>query len=163
MRLSGNAVVRPRLSSTARLQLRDSRVAIVASQFHEALCNALIAGARSELTRLGMTAKQIQVVTVPGAFELPAAAARIARGPEPPDAIIAVGVVIRGETSQYHIIAQAAAQGLTAVSVQTGVPVTFGVVVAETLAQAKARAVRGPHNRGAEAARAALAMLRHSS
>lgn len=106
-----------------------------------------------------MPASQIRVVAVPGAFELPVVAARAARMQPAPDAIIALGAIIRGETTQYDVIAHAVSQGLTQVAVQTGVPVTSGVIVAETLAQARARSGGSAENRGAEAARAALDLV----
>jgi 6,7-dimethyl-8-ribityllumazine synthase len=99
------------------------------------------------------------LVWVPGSFELPVAAARLAAASPRPDAIIALGTLIRGETPQYDAIAHAVANGLTHVAVSTGVPVGFGVVVAETLAQARARAGGRLGNRGEEAALAALDLL----
>ena len=87
-------------------------------------------------------------------------AARLAAAQPPPDAIIAVGCLIRGETPQYEVIAHAVADGLSHVSVTSGVPVTFGIIVAETVAQAQARAGGRVGNRGVEAALAALAVLR---
>ena len=141
------------------MRWRSSRLVIVAARFNETISQALVAGAQRQLRRAGVPANHLRVIWVPGAFELPVAAARIARSRPRPDALIAVGALIRGETSQYQVIAQAVAGGLTAVSVQTGVPVGFGVIVAETLAQARARAGRGVNNRGAEAAQAALEMI----
>jgi 6,7-dimethyl-8-ribityllumazine synthase len=93
-------------------------------------------------------------------FELPVVAARIARSRPRPHAIIALGALIRGQTPQYEVIAHAVAQGLVQVAVSTSIPVTFGVIVATTLAQAKARAGGPMGNRGEEAAMAALAVLR---
>ena len=92
---------------------------------------------------------------MPGAFELPVVAARVVAGRPRPDAVIAVGAILRGETPQYEVLAHAVAQGLSQVAVTSTIPVTFGVVVAQTMAQAKART-----NRGSEAALAALAVLR---
>ncbi len=133
--------------------------AIIASAFNRPLTLSLVDGARRFLERHGATAAQISVLWAPGAFELPVVAARVAGRPNHPDAIIALGVLIRGQTSQYAVIAQAVAQGLTEVSVRTGVPVSFGVIVAETLEQARARAGGKAGNRGEEAAEAAVAVL----
>ncbi len=154
------------------------RFVIVASQFNRPITLALIRGATSVLHRSGASASNIRVLWVPGAFELPVVASRVARARPRPDAIIALGALIRGETPQYEVLAQAVAQGLMDVAVRHGIPVTFGVIVAASLAQAKARAglpappllrsakqsVRGQAggaicNRGEEAALAALAVL----
>ena len=133
---------------------------IIASQFHRPIARALIRGATQALRRGGASSSDISLLWVPGAFELPIAAARAARSHPRPQAIIAVGVLLRGETPQYEVLAHAVAQGLMQVSVNERVPVTFGVIVARTLAQAKARAGGAMGNRGADAALAALAVLR---
>lgn len=136
------------------------RFVIIATQFHPSINRALVRGATTVLTRAGASGSRIRLVWAPGAFELPVVAARVARSRPRPDAIVALGAVIRGETPQYAAIAHATAEGLSRVSVETGVPVTFGVIVAKTLAQARARAGGSIGNRGAEAAMAALAVLR---
>ncbi len=132
---------------------------IVASRFHPSISQALVRSACMVLKRHGVSTRQVRLLWVPGAFELPVVTARVAVARPRPDAIIAVGTLIRGQTRQYEVIAQAVAQGLAQVSVQTGIPVTFGVIVASTLAQAKARADGAQGNRGAEAALAALEVL----
>ena len=148
------------LVNNAHQQLwRRCRIVIVASRFNQALSEALAAAAKHELQCAGIPASQIRLVWVPGAFELPVVVSRIARSRQHPDAVIAVGVLVKGKTSQYQVLANAVAQGLTTVSCQTGIPVTFGVIVAETTAQAAARARPGPRNRGVEAARATLDVL----
>ena len=138
----------------------DKRFVILASAFHAPIARALLRGAVGVLRRAGASPSRIRILWVPGAFELPVAAARLARSRPRPHAIIALGVLIRGQTPQYEVLAHAVAQGLTQVSVERGIPVPFGVVVAETVAQAKARAGGSFGNRGAEAALAALAVLR---
>ena len=138
----------------------DKRFVIIASEFHAAIARALIQGAVEVLRRAGASTSQIRLLWVPGAFELPVVAARVARSRPRPHAIIALGTLIRGETPQYEVLAHAVAQGLAQVSVERGIPVPFGVVVAATVAQAKARAGGSFGNRGAEAALAALAVLR---
>ncbi len=140
--------------------LASRRVVILASTFHPGMAQRLIRGATGRLRRSGVAPSRIRVLWVPGAFELPVVAARVARGRPRPQAIIALGALIRGETPQYDVLAHAVAQGLAQVSVMTGIPVTFGVIVAQTLAQAKARAGGAMGNRGEEAASAALAVLR---
>ncbi|MBI4597700.1 MAG: 6,7-dimethyl-8-ribityllumazine synthase [Candidatus Omnitrophica bacterium] len=137
----------------------ETRVVIVAARFHAALTQALVRGARRTLRRAGILPQHLDIIWVPGAFELPVVASHVAHSHRAPDAIVAVGVLIRGETVQHEVIAHAVAQGLGAVSVATGLPVTFGVIVADTLEQAKARAGGRVGNRGAEAAMAALAVL----
>jgi 6,7-dimethyl-8-ribityllumazine synthase len=153
---------------------RGKRFVILASQFHEPLSRALIDGAVRTLRRHGASSGAIRVLWVPGAFELPVVAARLVRRRPRPHAVIALGALIKGDTPQYEVLANAVATGLTEVSVRTGVPVSFGIIVAATPAQAGARAglpaprqrsvagqaggTRG--NRGQEAALAALAVLR---
>lgn len=139
---------------------RNRRFVLIASRFHEPIARSLVRGATDTLTRHGAARRQIALCWVPGAFELPVVAARLARRRPRPDAIIALGALVRGQTSQYTVLAQAAAQGLTQVSVTSGVPVTFGLIVAESLAQARARAGGSQGNRGEEAALAALAVLK---
>jgi 6,7-dimethyl-8-ribityllumazine synthase len=134
------------------------RVAIVASRFHEAITRALVEGARAALRRHGVRAGDTRVVWVPGAFELPQAAARLAAGGEV-DALVCVGCVIRGETPHFDYVAGEAARGIAAVGCSTGVPTTFGLITANTLAQARARAGGAVGNRGEEAALAALELL----
>ena len=141
------------------MALRGKRVVILASRFHESISQALVRGATDVLRRHGIAQGSIQVLWVPGAFELPVVAARLAQTRRHPDAIIAVGVLIRGQTLQYEVLAQAVAYGLTQVAVTTQVPVTCGVIVAQNEAQANARAGGRMGNRGAEAARAALEVL----
>ena len=143
----------------SRTVARSRRFVIVASQFNPAMTRALARAAKQTLIRAGASLADIDVVWVAGAFELPVAAARAVKAYPRPDAVIALGVLIRGETAQYEVIANAVAQGLMHVSVTSGIPVSFGVVVAETSAQAKARSGGRLGNRGAEAAEAALSVL----
>jgi len=135
-------------------------VTIIASAFYPTLSRALIQGAAEVLRRAGIPLARIQILWVPGAFELPVLAARALRQRPRPDAVITLGALIRGETPQYEVIAQAVARSLAQLSVDTGVPVAFGLIVATSLSQAKARAGGTHSNRGAEAARAALETLR---
>ena len=140
--------------------VRTKRFIIIASEFHRSLSEALIRGATGVLRRAGVSERHIDVRWVPGAFELPIACARAARSRPRPHAIIAVGALIHGETPQYEVLAHAVAQGLMQVSVNERLPVTFGVIVTQTFAQARARAGGPMGNRGAEAAHAAIAVLR---
>ena len=147
-------------TAETRAAARGKRFALVASSFHPDLSRALVRGATHALARAGVRPERIRLMWAPGAFELPVLAAWLARRRPRPDAIVALGCLIRGETAQYEVIAHAVAQGLCQVGVEAAMPVTFGVVVADTLAQAKARAGGAHGNRGEEAAEAALAMLR---
>ena len=134
------------------------RVALLRSAFNAKVVDGLLAGARAALSRAGVAARDITTIDVPGAFELPLAAAAAAHSGRF-DAIVALGAVIRGETDHYEHIAREASAGLAAVSRETGVPVGFGVLTVEDEKQAVARAGKGPGNKGAEAALAALAMV----
>ena len=141
-------------------RLRGKRVALVASRFNAAITSALVEGARAALEQAGIARHAIQTVWVPGAFELPVMAAAVIAA-QRPDAVVALGCLIKGETPQYAAIGEAVAQGLTQVALAGHVPVTFGVVIAETAGQARARAgLAGRQgNRGADAAFAAVAMI----
>lgn len=139
--------------------LRHKRVVVVASEFNGVLSEALTRSAVQTLLEHGMARRNVQVLWVPGAFELPVMAARVLFAKSRPDALIALGALIRGQTAQYRVIAQAVFEGLIRVSVDTLTPVSCGVIVAETQAQAKARALKQPGNRGIEAAVAALRMI----
>ena len=139
--------------------VRGKRFVLIASQFNESITRALIRGAEAALRRDGVSARHIQLLWVPGAFELPVVAARVARTRPRPHAIIALGTLISGQTPQYEVLAHAVAQGLSQVSVETGIPVTFGVIVATTVTQARARAGGSMGNRGKDSALAALAVL----
>ena len=151
---------RPRHHLPQRLTAiaKKTRVVLIISEFHGSIARALVRGATEVLRRGGVAQANIRLVWVPGAFELPGVASRVARTAPRPAAIVALGALIRGETPQYEVIAHAVAHGLTTVAVETGIPVTFGVIVATTMAQAKARA-GSQENRGAEAARAALSLI----
>ena len=141
-----------------RLPAPGRRVAIVASRFHEDICGRLVEGARAALLRHGVRAADVEVVWVPGAFELPQAASRLAsRGGV--DALVCVGCVIRGETPHFDYVAGEAARGISEVGRSTGVPTTFGLITANTREQAEARAGGAAGNRGEEAALAALELL----
>jgi 6,7-dimethyl-8-ribityllumazine synthase len=128
------------------------------SLFNAPVVEGLLAGARAALREAGARDADLSVVAVPGAFELPLAALSAARSGRF-DAVVALGAVIRGETDHYEHIAREAAAGLARVALDTGVPVGFGVLTCGTEDQARRRSAPGGENKGAEAARAALAML----
>ena len=137
------------------LQARGLRFTIVASRFNDSVVEKLIDGAVGALRRLGAAAGQLQLIRVPGAFDLPVVARRIAETGRP-DAIIALGAVIRGETSHFDYVAGECAAGLSRVASDTGVPVAFGVLTTDTIEQAEDRAGGTEGNRGADAAEAAI-------
>ncbi len=129
------------------------RVAIVAGQWHETIAGGLLAGAQREVQRLGATA---QVVPVPGSFELPVVAkAALEAGF---DAVVALGVIIRGGTPHFEYVSDAATSGLTRVAIETGKPVGFGVLTLDDEQQGLDRAglAGSKEDKGAEAADAAL-------
>ncbi|MGW7586911.1 6,7-dimethyl-8-ribityllumazine synthase [Kitasatospora sp. NPDC054768] len=133
----------------------DLKVAVVAAQWHDTVMNGLLDGAHRALKELGVT--EPTVLRVPGTFELPVAAKRLAeRGY---DAVVALGVVIRGGTPHFDYVCQAATAGLTQVSVDTGVPVGFGVLTCDNEEQAIDRAglPGSAEDKGHEAVTAAVA------
>jgi 6,7-dimethyl-8-ribityllumazine synthase len=137
---------------------RGLRVAVLHASFNASIVDGLLAGALHALDEMGARREAVAVLPVPGAFELPLAAQAAGRSRRF-DAIVALGAVIRGDTDHYDHIAREAASGLAAAARETGVPVAFGVLTCETPAQALARSAPGPDNKGAEAARAAIAMV----
>jgi 6,7-dimethyl-8-ribityllumazine synthase len=137
---------------------RGKRVCIVSARFYPWLSDWLEDGARRGLTECGVATQHIGLARVHGCFELPLAARRlIDRGHY--DAIVAVGVVIQGETPHFDFVAGECARGIMEVQLATGIPVGFGVLTTDTLAQAEERADPAKGDRGYEAAVAALAVL----
>lgn len=133
------------------------RIAVVASRFHETLTERLVEGARAGLLAHGVDDADIDVAWVPGAFEIPLVA-RTLSSTGAYDAIVCLGVVIRGETAHFDLVANEAARGAARVADDTGVPVAFEVLAVETRAQAEARAGGVHGNKGWEAAEVALKM-----
>jgi 6,7-dimethyl-8-ribityllumazine synthase len=140
-----------------RLDGSGRRIALVASRFNQLVTDLLAAGAREELRRNGVDPASIDLAWVPGSFELPVAAAKLARTGRYAG-IVALGAVIRGATPHFDYVAGEAAGGLGAVARETGVPIGFGVLTTETLEQALDRAGGKAGNKGAEAARTVLEM-----
>ncbi len=143
-------------SPTLQLDAAGVKVAIVASQWHQTIMDALIAGAVTACNKAGATH---EVVRVPGAFELPLGCQRIARLRKV-DAIVALGVVIRGGTPHFEYVCQAATEGLLRVGLDESIPIGFGVLTVETEKQALDRAglADSAEDKGAEATEAALSM-----
>lgn len=136
---------------------RGLRVGLVVSRFNETVTSRLRQGAEEALAAAGVLREGVELVEVPGAFELPVAARALAATGRV-DAVVCLGCVIRGETPHFEYIASAVAHGLSEVAVATGVPVAFGVLTTYTLEQAEARSRPGPANKGFEAACAAVEM-----
>lgn len=133
------------------------RFAVVAARFNEVVTAKLVDGALAGLRTGGVADDDVDVAWVPGAFEIPVVAQRLAQTGRY-DAVICLGAVIRGETAHFELVANEAARGIADASRACGVPVIFEVLATENLAQAEARA-GGPHgNKGWEAAEAALEM-----
>ena len=134
------------------------KVGIVVSRFNEFLTSKLVGGAGDTLRRHGVADEDITVAWVPGAFELPFIAKKMAESKKY-DAIIALGVVIRGSTSHYDYVCNEAAKGIAQASMSTGVPVTFSVVTTENIEQAIERAGTKAGNKGADGAMTAIELV----
>ncbi len=136
---------------------RDLRFAIVASRFNEFIVESLIRGAIETLQRHGASEKQIELIRVPGAFEMPLTVKRLLAARRH-DAVIALGAVIRGATPHFQYVAGECASGLSRVALETGVPIAFGVLTTDTMEQAVERAGAKSGNKGAQAAVTAIEM-----
>jgi 6,7-dimethyl-8-ribityllumazine synthase len=135
------------------------RIALVVSRYNAFVTDRLEAGARGTLADAGVAVSSIETFAVPGAFELPQAASRLAQTGEW-SAIVCLGCLIRGETPHFEYIADATANGILRAAQDTGVPIAFGVLTTNTAEEAIARAGDGETNKGREAATAALDMAR---
>ena len=129
------------------------------STYHSFITERLEQGARAALREAGVEDAAVETFTVPGAYELAQAAARVAESGEW-SAVVCLGCLIRGETSHFDYIARAASSGIIRAAQMTGVPITFGVLTTNTADEALARAGEGPGNKGREAALAAVDMAR---
>lgn len=136
---------------------RNLRVAIVAGRFNETIVKQLVEGALDCLRRHAVKESDVSLVWVPGAFEIPSTAKRLAASGEF-DAIVCLGAVIRGETAHFDYVAGHASNGIGAVALESGLPITNGVLTTENVAQAMDRAGGKMGNKGFEAALAALEM-----
>ena len=134
------------------------RVAIVASCFNEIIVNKLLGGAVDGLVRHGVDENNITAAWVPGAFEIPLTADKLAKSGKY-DAVICVGAVIRGDTTHYDYVCNEVSKGVASVSLNTGVPVLFGVITTENIEQAIARAGSKAGNKGYDCALSAIEMV----
>jgi len=137
------------------LLARDLRFALVAARFNDSIVESLVRGAIDVLLRHGASEKQIELIRVPGAFDLPLIVRRAAASRRF-DAVIALGAVIRGATPHFDLVAGQCAAGLARASEETGVPVAFGVLTTDTIEQAIERSGTKAGNKGVDAALAAL-------
>jgi len=133
------------------------KFAVVCARFNDFITDRLLNGAMDALKRSGANLDDIEVVTVPGSWELPLAAKTLAASKRP-DAIVALGAVIRGETPHFDHVAAQASQGLAAVQLETGIPIAFGVLTTNTIEQAIDRAGGKSGNKGFDAALTAIEM-----
>jgi 6,7-dimethyl-8-ribityllumazine synthase len=137
---------------------KGMKFGIVASRFNDFISGRLIDGAIDALTRAGAEEKEIQIVRVPGAFELPLAAKKMAKSGRY-DAIICLGAVIRGATPHFEYISAEVSKGIAGVALETEVPVAFGVLTTDTIEQAIERAGTKAGNKGWDAALSAIEMV----
>jgi len=135
----------------------DLKIGIAVGRFNEFITNKLLDGALDTLQRHGVSPENIDTAWVPGAFELPFAANKLAQSGKY-DAVITLGTVIRGATPHFDYVCNEAAKGIAAIGLKTGKPVIFGVLTTETIEQAIERAGTKAGNKGAEAASAAIEM-----
>jgi 6,7-dimethyl-8-ribityllumazine synthase len=138
--------------------VKDRKFGIIASRFNDFITKELISGCLDTLTRHGARDNDITVTWVPGAFEIPCVAQKMAKS-KSYDALICLGTIIRGATPHFDFIASEAAKGIAKVSLDSGIPVIFGVITADTIEQAVERAGTKDGNKGRDAAISAIEMV----
>ena len=141
-----------------KLVSKDIKVGIVAARFNEVITSKLISGAMDGLIRHDVKEEDVDIAWVPGAFEIPLIAQKMAETNKY-DAIICLGAVIRGATSPYDLLCKEAAKGVAQVGLKTGIPVLFGVVTTDTIEQAIERAGTKAGNKGYDCALSAIEMV----
>ncbi|MGN0963771.1 MAG: 6,7-dimethyl-8-ribityllumazine synthase [Dysosmobacter sp.] len=141
-----------------KLVAEGIKVGIVCARFNEFIVSKLLGGCEDTLLRHGVQADHIAVAWVPGAFEIPLIASKMARSGKY-DAVIALGAVIRGNTSHYDYVCSEVSKGIAAVALESGIPVMFGVLTTDTIEQAIERAGTKAGNKGAECAQGAIEMV----
>jgi 6,7-dimethyl-8-ribityllumazine synthase len=139
------------------LSAKGLKIAVVVSRFNDFISERLLGGAVDTLVRSGAADRDIEVVKVPGSFEMPLVASRLAATGRY-DAVICLGAIIRGSTPHFDYVASEAAKGIARVSVEKGLPVAFGIITADTLEQAIERAGTKSGNKGRDAALNAIEM-----
>jgi len=141
-----------------KLVSKELKIGIVCARFNEFIVSKLLGGAMDGLIRHGVPEENIETAWVPGAFEIPLIAKKMAESGRY-DAVICLGTVIRGSTSHYDLVCSEVAKGIAQVSLQTGIPVIFGINTTETIEQAIERAGTKAGNKGYDAAIAAIEMV----
>lgn len=144
--------------SVKKLSRKSNKIAIILPRFNDKLGSTLLNNTIEELKNLGTKESDIKIYRVPGALELPFAAEKIAFSTKKYSAIIALGIVIRGETSHFELVTQTAHTGLMDASLRSGVPIIFGILAVENEKQAVARVEKSKLNKGKEFAQAAIEM-----
>lgn len=140
-----------------KLTVKDEKFAIIVSRFNEFISSKLLSGAIDELKRHGVKEDSITVVWTPGAFEIPVIAKKIAKSAKY-DALIALGAIIKGSTPHFDYVSAELSKGIASVSLDTGVPVIFGVLTTDNIEQAIERAGTKAGNKGSDAAKSAIEM-----
>lgn len=141
-----------------KIVAKEMKFGLVASRFNDFICERLIGGAVDALKRAGADEKDIYLVRVPGSFEIPLTAKKLAKSGRF-DAIICLGAVIRGSTPHFEYISSEVSKGIAAVSLETEIPVAFGVITTDTIEQAIERAGTKSGNKGWDAALSAIEMV----
>ena len=141
-----------------KLVSEDIKVGIIVARFNEFITSKLLSGALDTLTRHEINEENIQVAWVPGAFEIPLIASKMAESGKY-DAVICLGAVIRGSTSHYDYVCNEVSKGIASVSLKSGIPVMFGVLTTENIEQAIERAGSKAGNKGSECAEGAIEMV----
>ena len=141
-----------------KLVSEKMRIGMVAARFNEFITSRLVGGAMDGLKRHGVTEEEVEIAWVPGAFEIPLIASKMA-GCGKYDAVICLGAVIRGSTSHYDYVCNEVSKGIAQVSLNSGVPVMFGVLTTDTIEQAIERAGSKGGNKGFECAQGAIEMV----
>ena len=141
-----------------KLVSEDMKVGIIVARFNEFITSRLLGGALDTLTRHEVKEENIQVAWVPGAFEIPLIASKMAESGKY-DAVICLGAVIRGSTSHYDYVCSEVSKGIASVSLKSGIPVMFGVLTTENIEQAIERAGSKAGNKGSECAQGAIEMV----
>ena len=141
-----------------KLVAESIKVGIVCARFNEFIVSKLLGGCEDTLLRHGVQAEDISVAWVPGAFEIPLIASKMAKSGKF-DAVIALGAVIRGSTSHYDYVCSEVSKGIAAVALESDIPVMFGVLTTDTIEQAIERAGTKAGNKGAECAQGAIEMV----
>lgn len=149
----------PRVIEGTLVAPPGARFALVVSRFNHFIVDRLVEGALDALARHGADLGKVTIVRVPGAWEIPTVVGRLVRGESRVDAVIALSAVIRGSTPHFDYVASEVSKGIATASLQSGVPVTFGVLTTDTIEQAIERAGTKAGNKGWDAAVSAIEMV----